>query len=194
MKKLVLFFSLSLLALHTYAQLRVNPKVGINLSTITTEKEDIIDSDGIRVGFHAGADARIGEGWFFWQPGLFYYNVGGRLLLNDNGNNAEIEDIISVHSIKIPLDGGFYLTGTDGILKVRLNAGITPMVTLSVEDNNLGIERSDFKTFGLGFNAGLGIDLTIITIDFNYEAGITPVFELAEGNNHVLSISAGLVF
>lgn len=195
MKKLSLLIGMLLLTTIAYAQVKVNPKAGLNFSALTADGE-IIESDGLRVGYNAGLDFRIGENenWFYFQPGLHYYSVGAKLVLNDNDNAAEVRDIVAVNSIKLPLNGGLYLTGTDGALRVRLNAGMVPTILMGVEDNALFLGKEDFKTFGLGFNAGLGMDLTILTLDFNYEAGITEVFEAGAGRNNIFSISAGLVF
>lgn len=194
MKKLSLLIGMLLLTAIAYAQVKVNPKVGLNFSALTADGE-IIESDGLRVGYNAGLDFRIGESenWFYFQPGLHYYSVGAKLVINNN-NPAEVRDIIAINSLKLPMDGGLYLTGTDGALRVRVNAGLVPTILMSVEDNDLFLGKEDFKTFGLGFNAGLGLDLTILTLDFNYEAGITEVFEAGAARNNIFSISAGLVF
>lgn len=190
MKKIFVFIFSLLLTYGAYAQVKFNPKAGVNFSRVTSDIEHI-DPDGAKVGFNLGLDLRFGEKWLFFQPGIHYSNVGGRLIITEN--NTSVKDQINVRSLKIPLDAGFYLSGTDGILKVRINAGLTPNIIFGVGNSNFNTEYTNFNTFGLGANAGLGFDLIILTLDFNYELGLTRVYESGRGKNNVFSISLGLV-
>ncbi|WKN42038.1 porin family protein [Tunicatimonas pelagia] len=195
MKKYILFFvSLSVIAVSTtVAQVRVNPKIGLNASSLTTENAEW-EEDGVRTGVNLGVDFRIGddgESWFFFQPGIHYYSIGAQLI---NDANAErVDDVVAINSLKVPLNGGFYLTGTDGILAVRLNGGVVPTFMLGVEDNDLGLDRDDFRSFNLGLNAGIGIDLFFATLDIGYEWGLTEFFEAGEGQNRMFAVSLGVV-
>ncbi len=196
MKKYILFFVLfSVTAVSvTIAQVRVNPKIGLNASSLTTENADW-EEDGVRVGLNVGVDFRIGDdgdNWFFFQPGVHYYSIGAQLI--NDANSERIDDVVAINSLKIPLNGGFYLTGTtDGILAVRVNGGIVPTFMLGVEDNNFGLDRDDFRSVNLGLNAGIGIDILFISLDFGYEWGLTEFFGTGEGRNRIFGASLGIV-
>ncbi|MGB3587769.1 MAG: hypothetical protein WBA23_14575, partial [Tunicatimonas sp.] len=145
-------------------------------------------------GLNLGVDFRIGDdgdSWFFLQPGVHYYSISAQLI---NDANAErIDDVVTINSLKVPLNGGVYLTGTDGVLAVRLNGGVVPTLMLGVEDNNLGLDGDDFSSFNLGLNAGIGIDLLFFTLDIGYEWGLTEFFEAGEGRNRIFGVSLGVV-
>lgn len=193
MKHFFIFLVLCAVTSAANAQLRVNPKVGLNLSSLTTESADW-NEDGARVGFNAGVDFRVGdtdENWVFFQPGIHFYSIGAQLI--NEANADRIDDVVGINSLKIPLNGGLYLTGTDGILAVRVNGGVIPTFLLGVEDNNLGLDRDDFQAFNFGLNAGLGIDLLVLTLDFGYEWGLTEFFETGQGKNRIFNVSVGLV-
>ncbi|MEO0331095.1 MAG: PorT family protein, partial [Bacteroidota bacterium] len=90
--------------------------------------------------------------------------------------------------------GGMYLTGSDGLLRIRVNVGITPTLLLGVQENEYGLSREAFRGATLGINGGIGIEVLIVTLELNYEHGITPMMTGDEGTNQMFSISAGLRF
>lgn len=186
------FFSISIAQAQSETKVHVNPKAGINISSLSTETSE----QGSRIGMQVGADLQIKstkKSWFFWQPGLHYYRTGA-LLVNQNTTQQEMENQIYFSSLKTPISGGMYLTGSDGILRIRLNAGVTPTLLLGVEENEYGLTREAFSRATLGLNAGLGIEVLFVTIDVSYEHGLTPMVTGNNGTNQVLSISAGIRF
>ncbi|MEM9672149.1 MAG: outer membrane beta-barrel protein [Cyclobacteriaceae bacterium] len=192
---IVLFFSVSLV----YAQsetnktkIHVNPKVGVHFSSLSTETAE----QGSRVGMNIGMDMQIKsskKSWFFWQPGLHYYRTGATLL-NENTTQQDMDNQIHFSTLKTPVSGGMYLTGSDGILRIRVNAGITPTLMLGVQENEYGLTKEAFRGATLGLNGGLGIEVLFVTLDLNYEHGFTPMLVGNNGTNGVLTISAGLRF
>ena len=195
MKKLLIltFFSLAFAPAH--AQFSFNPKVGMNFTSITTATADAATTaeSGSHVGFNLGADLRFRkkESWFFVQPGLHYYSMGVQPVA-EGASQEEIEQIPSVSSLKLPLSGGMYLTGSDGILRIRANVGVTPTVLLGVEENQLGVSKEDYQAATIGLNGGIGIELLIVTLDFSYEHGLSNVYRQAEGTASTFTISAGI--
>lgn len=213
MKKLSLAIICLFLFTYAQAQFAVNPKVGVNFSRIAGESVNLSD-DGLRAGLNAGVDFRISgeDSWVFFQPGLHYYNVGSRFTANTSGNvdddgtgtgsgSLEVEDALTVHSIRIPLNAGIYITSPEGASHVRLNAGITPSFILGVGENELSIEGDDFNRLNWGLNGGIGFDFTVVTLDFNYEHGLASVLDNVEeiedsdidGRNRIFTISVGII-
>ena len=212
MKKL-LFLSVCL-SVVTYAQAQVafNPKIGVNFSQITS-KDVALSENGAKAGFNVGIDFRIGneDSRVFFQPGLHYYNVGSRFKLNasesDDGESGtvrtDIEDVINVHSLRVPLTAGVYLTNTDSPVRVRLNGGIAPAFVLGVGDSDINIQEDDFETIYWNLNGGLGFDFSIVTLDFSYDHALSDVVSEANidginanninGRNRGVSISVGVV-
>lgn len=208
MKKL--FFLVVCLFFFSYAQAQTafNPKVGVNFSRITSEDVNLSE-DGVKAGLNAGIDFRIGgvDNVVFFQPGLHYYNIGSRFKANRvdqegaDGVNTEIEDAVSVHSLKVPVNVGVYLTGTDGAVHVRLNGGVVPTFVLGVGDNDIEVSSDDFNSAYWGLNGGLGFDFSIVSLDFNYEHGLSDIIESADGinapsingRNRIFTVAVGIV-
>ena len=191
MKKLLILTLFSLVFASAHAQFSFNPKVGMNITSIATEATPA--EVGSHVGFNLGADLRFRkkESWFFVQPGLHYYSMGVQPV-SENATQEQIEQIPSVSSLKVPLSGGMYLTGSNGILRVRANVGITPTVLMGVEENQLGVSKSDYQAATIGLNGGIGIELLIITLDVSYEHGMSNLYRQAEGTANTFTISAGI--
>ncbi len=210
MKKAFLLSAMALTVTCASAQFAVNPKVGANFSRITSENIQLSD-DGVKAGLNAGVDFRIGaeDGAVFFQPGLHYYNIGANFTasIDDepgvDGVNTNLEDGISVHSLRVPLNAGVYLTGAETAVRIRLNAGVTPSFILGVGDNNLQIGADDFESVNWGLNGGLGFDFTIVTLDFGYEHGLNQIVNdiniddvnlpNISGRNRIFTVSLGIV-
>ena len=191
MKKLLILTILSLTFVYGHAQTSFNPKAGMNITSIASETA--AEHQGNLVGFNIGADLRFKkkEGWFFVQPGLHYYSIGA-VPVSEDATSEELEQIPTFNSLKLPLAAGMYLTGADGILRIRVNAGITPTVLTGVEENQLGIDKSDFRGATLGLNGGIGIEVLFVTLDLNYEHGLSDLYSNAPGTANTFSISAGI--
>ena len=67
--KTLKFFALAIclfvMSQSLMAQVRVSPKVGVNLSGLDTKLSDF-DAEA-RAGWHAGLDFRVGEGFIFFE-------------------------------------------------------------------------------------------------------------------------------
>lgn len=190
------------------AQVAFNPKVGANFSKITSENIKLSE-DGLRAGLNAGIDFRIGAegGAVFFQPGLHYYNIGSKFTANYedepgvDGIDTNLKDAITVHSLRVPLNAGVYLTGAETAVRIRLNAGVTPSFILGVGDNNLQISADDFESINWGLNGGLGFDFTVVTLDFGYEHGLNQIVKSIDavnlpdvnGRNRLFTVSLGIV-
>ena len=191
MKKLLIVTLLCVSFANAQAQISFNPKVGINLTSVTTRTGT--PQPGSHIGYNLGADLRFRkkESWFFIQPGLHYYSIGMQAVPSE-ATQEQIEQIPSVSSLKVPLTGGMYLTGSDGIVRIRANVGIVPTVLLGVEENMLGIRQQDYAPATLGLQGGLGIELLILTLDLQYEHGMSSVYRQGGGTVSTITLSAGI--
>lgn len=193
-----LFFFILVISLSTVSfaqQIKVVPQVGINMGKVYPQS-DVIDNSGGRGGYEAGLDVRIGDydGWFYWQPGLHYYVSYASLQVADPANPAVRDgDYIRLNSLKIPLNGGMYLTGSDGILRVRIAGGFTPILLLHQEESSLDAAYTDFNNLALAANVGLGIDIAFISLDAKYEYGLTKMYDSGNGRMDVLSFTLGVI-
>ncbi|HMO37854.1 MAG TPA: outer membrane beta-barrel protein [Saprospiraceae bacterium] len=190
---LTLFFALAMTT-GMLAQVRVNPKVGVNVSAVDAKLMDI--NAEARAGWNAGVDFRLGKGLVFLNPGIHYYTYTARLLQDLNTpDEVQLKDETQIQNLRLPVNLGFYLTGTDGLLRVFAKGGVTPAYLLGVrEKESFAFNRDSLKDWTFGANVGLGVDLLFLTVDLNYEIGLTDFFADAAGRNNMLTLSAGIKF
>ncbi len=190
------FFALAafFLIVQLNAQVRVNPKVGVNVSAVEATLNDI--NTEARVGWNAGLDIRAGEGFLFFNPGVHYYSYTANLVEDvDNAQDFKFEDETTIQAIKAPLNLGLNLTGDGGLLALHAKGGISPTYVLGVKETpNFAFDKGDLNRFTLGANVGAGLDVLFLTIDANYEIGLTDFFKDVDGRNNVLTLSVGIKF
>ena len=91
---------------------------------------------------------------------------------------------IKVNGILIPIQLGFSIYNAD-ILKIRLLAGIQLSIPTDLEQNNLGISKSDFKGSNVGAAIGFGFDIFRFVLDANFSFGINDMINTDEYNAHL---------
>ena len=196
MKYLILFLLGVMLFDKSYGQqIKVNPQAGLNYAQTFPQRE-AIDATGQRGSYQVGLDLRVGDfdHWVYWQPGVHYsaYNVFLQVA-EPAGSAYDDSDFIKLSTLKIPIDVGLYLTGSDGILRVRTEAGLTPTVLLHRKESAMDPLYTHFQTFGLGLNAGVGVDIAFVTLDVNYEYGLSKMYNSGDGRINILSFTLGVV-
>ena len=193
-KLLITLLAVALLSLPAMAQVKVNPKVGVNFSGVDAQLQDITAE--ARVGWNAGIDLRVGEGFLFFNPGAHYYSYTARLIKDvEKPGDVKFEDETTIQNVKIPVNLGIRLTGDNGLIGLHVKGGVVPtMVTGVTEKQDFSFNKDDLNTFTLGANVGAGIDFLVFTLDANYEIGLNDFFKDAEGRNNMLTVSLGLKF
>ena len=182
---LTFIFSGQLFAQNT--KVKINPKVGVNISAIEADLDEIRTS--ARAGWNAGLDVVIGKPLFISQ-GLHYYNYSAKLQgrINDV-DDFRLEDQTTIRSIKAPFNIGLKLLG------LRAQAGIVPTYVIGVnEQTDFAFDIDDLNRLTWGFNIGAGMDILFLTVEANYEIGMSDYFKNVQGANNVLTVSAGIKF
>lgn len=178
-------------------KVKVQPQAGIHASATNTGTDSILTNQEMRGGYNVGLDFRLGgyDSWVYFQPGAHFYQARMEIYsLEDFTESANYEKAeMQVSQLKFPLNLGFYLTGSDGLMKVRASAGLTPSMIVEQSETKLKSQDTEFSTFGVGVNAGVGIDLAILTLDLRYEYGSTKIFKSANANMNFLSLTAGFI-
>lgn len=183
----------------SYGQiLKAHPNGGIHMSATNSSIDSIrTGKNGMRGGYNVGLDLRLGgyDSWVYFQPGAHFYQA--RLDIYTLEDFTSVENYkhteMQVSQIKLPMNLGFYLTGTDGLLKIRASAGLTPSMVVDQSETQLNEEVTKFSTFGVGVNAGIGLDLTVLTLDLRYEHGSTKIYKSANANMNFISLTAGFI-
>lgn len=172
----------------------INPKVGVNLSAVDGNLGDL--QAAAKVGWNAGVDFRVGGKKLFLSPGLHFNNYTARLVNDiDTDTQLNFKDETTIQALKAPVNIGFDITGKKQLLNLYLKGGVTPTMILAVNEKaGIPFSKDDLKTFSWGANVGLGMDITILTVDLNYEIGMSDYFANTTGRNNVLTLSAGIRF
>lgn len=188
------FLTLLFTTISLSAQVTVNPKVGVNISAIDTKIGNI--NAEARVGWNAGVDFRLGDGFVYLQPGVHYYNYTARLLKEvDNPNDVAFKDETTIQNLKIPVNVGLRLLGNNDFFQLHARGGIVPAYVLGVKEKpTFAFDKNSLKDWTFGANVGVGVDILFLTVDLNYEIGLTDYFEGSNGKNNMLSLTAGVKF
>ncbi len=191
MKKILglfLFLSLNQLA---FAQLEIRPQIGVNSSTLT--KDIALGTFNSEQGLQFGADLIIGNR-FYVQPGIFWESVRNRV--EPGGEDEDLS--FKVNRVRIPLLVGYKLfpSETGRYFNLRLFTGPNASFAINkdIEDNNLSFGKDDLKSSVFGWNAGAGIDIAILFVDFGYMFGLSEVFNGVESGprNNLFYANGGL--
>lgn len=177
MKK-ILLFGIMLMGLggSAFAQLpsfNLGLKAGLNFAKL----ESNFASDENRLGYQAGAWARVGVAGFYVQPEAYLAGKGGEFKSEGMDGGVSAEGKVRFTTLDVPV-----LLGTKvglGPVNVRFMAG--PVVSFVLDKNLSGNDvlaayRSDsYKDQNWGAQFGAGVDISSVTLDLRYEAGLTDV-------------------
>ena len=172
-----LLFLLSMLApIALCAQVAINVQAGTALTTLTPEQEGV--QYKANVGVLGGVDLRIGQRVYF-QPGAFF--VSGKTAVSV-GDSLVTEDHLIWNSLKLKALVGYNLVDGDDF-RLRLNAGPTFNWLLSAtgKDENIKVEMNDLNSGTWSADAGLGIDLTIFSVEGGVSYGLSKAYKEQEG-------------
>ncbi len=177
-----------------FAQVSINPKVGVNVSALDAKLRDMTTE--ARAGWNIGADLRVGNGFIFLNPGLHYYNYTAALYKEfDDPDIFRNQDETTIQALKLPVNIGVRLTGQGGLIDLYAKGGIVPTYVAGVKERpNFDLSVDDLNRLTYGANIGVGVDVLFLTIDLNYEIGMKDYFKDSSGKNNVLTLSAGLKF
>ena len=106
------------------------------------------------------------------QPELYWNASGGTVQQVADADNSLMEAYnVKFNSIDIPVLVGVKLG------PVRINAGPVGSIKVSEDNGGLDMISEDFKTLagtmGFGFQAGIGIDISKLSLDARYEGSLT---------------------
>ncbi len=160
MKKVILIMAALMMTVGAQAMgpIDFGVKAGINTENFKLNKHTDYDLvNKARVGYHAGAFARLSLLGLHVQPELVYnwnsYDI----------KNGRQKSKVKVRTVEVPILAGIEL------LFIRLNAGpVFNLMSKIKTSNGTFVERVDMTKPTVSFAAGLGIDLMQLSIDVRY--------------------------
>jgi Outer membrane protein beta-barrel domain len=139
-------------------------------------KEISVDKGSLQLGFHAGLTSRLTLGKFVVIPEAYFSSIQNEMKLTDLSTKNVSTVANSMTRLDIPV-----LVGVKLAKIFRVNAGPVGSVLLK--------QRSGVKTklaellsgeqidddpdkFSFGFQAGMGVDISKLTLDLRYESNL----------------------
>ena len=155
-------------------------KAGVNTTTDVFKNASLTNDEGkgydiinntAKVGFLAGAYARVSILGFFVQPELYYAQSSTEITLQEIGTATVSKKVNKLNTLNIPI-----LFGTK-FGPLRVNAGPVATIILSntnIVDNISGLDQ-DMDKANWGLQAGIGLDISMISLDARYETSISKL-------------------
>lgn len=176
--KLKFFISLIILSCLVQtgsAQFKFGIRGGINSATVKPPDFDnsdySIEYKSGDVGFHLGAMGQLKLGSFVLQPELLFSTAKTDIKLTDLSGSTAVEEIgkQKFNKLDLPVIAGVKLG------PVKLQLGPVATVQLNSKSDLLeenGIEQA-YKGMTIGYQAGLGLELSSLLIDVKYEGNLS---------------------
>ena len=190
MKKLILTIALLGFTLNSSAQdFSWGPKLSISSPSFKLQDVAKINNgnDAIQLledtdpvlGYQIGVFARLSILGIYVQPEVLFSNAKSEVsysVLLEEGSTETIVAEVKLNKIDIPV-----LFGKRFLRVFRINAG--PVFTLPLNDNISleGLEAAfedvttNYKKATVGAQIGVGLDISILTIDLRYEMGLQSI-------------------
>jgi hypothetical protein len=174
MKRIFLLAAMLGMVTLTFGQFTLGPKIGINMSKLSTNIEDV--TEDMKTGFQFGAFVRFGKKLYV-QPEVLFSTKGGTL--SNYGEDATVK--VNLNTLEIPLEVGFKLLNLN---VVSLNIMGGPSASFVVKEEieiNKEIENpiteDHIKNTIWNFNLGVGVDVLMFTFDVRYNWGLNNILE-----------------
>lgn len=190
MKKIMMIAALMVAALSANAQNEVGqftlqPKAGINISTITGDGDQ-----KAKIGLVAGVEAEYGIAEKFGIAFGALYSMEGCKFTDYAGTDKSLK--YNLDYINIPILAQFY-----PVKGLAIKAGVQPAFNVrhkaSFDGNTATI--NDIQGFNLSIPVGLSYEYEHFVLDARYNIGITKlVKDSDQGRNSTISITVGYKF
>lgn len=213
MKKLMMIAAMMLMSMGAFAQNEVGqftlqPKVGINLSTITGKTVAGTESK-MKVGLAAGVEAEYGVAENFSVTAGLLYSMEGSKVKSTEINDLSVK--ANLDYINIPIMAQYYVTkglaikaGLQPAFNVRkdikydlpsgLPAAVVSQVDATVKPTVDGI-KNNINSFNLSIPIGISYEYQSFVLDARYNIGVTKlVKDSNEGRNSTITFTLGYKF
>jgi hypothetical protein len=165
-----LLFVLSSLTLHAQNS-GFGLKAGLSSTKVNFDGGQLVPSDA-QMGYHLGVFARFGGIGFFVQPEVLFTQTSGqfRLELPPMSSTSPVQYEAKFNRLDVPVMAGFRLLK---IIRVMAGPIASFNIDSSLKNATNTVQEIDFKKATLGYQAGLGLDISNLSIEGKYEGGLS---------------------
>jgi hypothetical protein len=165
---------------QTYAQFfQVGVKAGLSSSQLKVNEvfspgdggESIYYKSGEAVlGWHLGLYSRIKISKVYFQPELLYSSTGGKIKVSNDGVDYPGFGEIKLDKLDIPIMAGFYVSKS---FRIYVGPVFSYLISeKSVWNTTIDIFKQDFQKGTIGYQAGIGFDISLVSLDLKYEGNL----------------------
>lgn len=160
----------------------------LGTGTYATENTTFTTPEEINNMWHFGISARLGAYTWYFNPSVYYYNVG----VTSSDTFAPFQETQRKHLLKVPINFGLRLYRSH-LLTVRAYGGVVGNYVAQIDDGDY--DYDEIKDVYVGADLGAGIDIKWITMDVIYEQGLTNAYQ-GDGDSkaNVWSFQLGFFF
>ncbi|MFP4089277.1 MAG: porin family protein [Cyclobacteriaceae bacterium] len=179
MKRTLIVTAITFIAFTAQAQLfTIGPKIGLSSSKIrVVDDVNAITSGDSEVGFHAGLFARVSVLGFYVQPEAMFTSASGSIVIPPSISAQSVESVqeLTYNKIDVPVMLGAKI----GPL-FRVNLGPVFSFILSDDIRSGGALEEviqDYNQANVGYQIGVGLDISKFTVDLRYENNLSALGE-----------------
>lgn len=191
MKRIFLIAAMLGIASLTFGQLTLGPKIGLTMSKLKTNFENVTEE--MKTGFQFGAFARFGKKTFV-QPELMFTKKGGTLVVTDVGKSK-----VDLGTMQVPVMVGYRLLNLEVVSLHIMGGPALSFITnkeITIEEGDEFIKDTNIKDAIWSFQLGAGVDVLMFTLDVRYEWGLNNIYDPQGGDakdmkNNLWNISLG---
>lgn len=159
-----------------YAQdFSIGPKVGISQGNIQVNG-DGYESGSDKLGYHVGAFVRMGGNSLYVQPEILYVNTGGEIKETNMTDSRAYE--ASFNRMDVPIMVGLKLGNT---FRIQGGPVASFLINSKFKDDIAPNPEPEYKKATVGYQAGIGLDIANMIIDFKYEGALSKQAERIAG-------------
>jgi len=170
-----------------YGQFEIKGFGGINMAQLSNHPTST--EWKAKGGYQFGVGVLIGDK-FYVEPGIQFVRSSREVTLETSDQFD-----FSQNFVKIPVYAGYHLLGHEsGPLALRVFAGPAVSIAGKIKEGEEHITKDDIKNAHFLLDAGLGVDIFFLFVEFNYEFALTDYFseEVHDSKHSAFLINAGI--
>jgi opacity protein-like surface antigen len=180
MKKYLLILAAVVITQSAQAQFfQIGLKGGVSSSK--TQVAELFNNEinyntgSAKLGWHLGLYTRIKISKFYIQPELLFSSTGGEIEITGQGISTPQLAEIDLNKLDVPVMAGFFLGKS---FRIFVGPTFSYLISEEIKGTELISDiRQNYNQATIGYQAGLGFDISRLTIDLKYEGNLSSLGE-----------------